>query len=106
MSLFEENAWVLNDLASKGRDLGPPRLIDFEHLFPDHSSAQDFADEVKREGFAIKVWKSAQELGSWSATASKIMIPTCKDITEAEQQLGMIAEKHGGHRDGWGFLDP
>lgn len=103
---FEDNEWILNNLASKGRNLGPPRPIDFEHLFPDVSSAQAFANEAQREGFLVKVWEYDAEEGSWNATASKVMVPTCKDITETEELLGAIARMHGGHSDGWGFFDP
>ncbi len=106
MSLYEENARVLSDLASKGRDLESPRLIDFAHLFPDRSSAQDFADEAKQEDFAVEIREYGEEPGSWDATASKVMVPTCENITEAEERLASIAEKHGGCPDGWGFLNP
>lgn len=120
MSRYEENAWVLNDLASKGRNLEPPRLVDFEHLFPDQISAQNFADEAKREGFIVRVWESMQELEdtdegksieepdswTWNATASKVMVPTCENITETEERLGAIAQRHDGYSDGWGFFDP
>ncbi|EGF90229.1 hypothetical protein ABI_32450 [Asticcacaulis biprosthecium C19] len=40
----------------------------------------------------------------WDAVASKYMIPTCENITEAERELGAISRTYGGFPDGWGFF--
>ena len=100
MSSFEENAEVLRELASKGLDLGPARLVDFSHVFPDRASAEAFAREAEREGFATAM----EEVVEWDVTASKAMVPTCKNITEAELNLDVHACRYGGRADGWGFL--
>jgi len=43
MSLFEENAEVLAEMAVDGVELTSPRTIDFSHVFPDQNSANAFA---------------------------------------------------------------
>lgn len=104
MSLFDENAEVLRELASRGSELGTPRLVDFSHVFPDLSSAQGFAEESGRKGFKVKVEEIDHAAHLWDVTASKIMMPTCENITQAEEQLAALAQRYGGSSDGWGFF--
>ena len=107
MSLFEENAWVLRDIAANGRDLSVSRIVDFAHLFSDRASAQAFVAEVARLGFKAEVDKlDDRDEESWDVTASTEMVPSCEGITRIEEQLDSIARKLGGHADGWGFYNP
>lgn len=103
MSLFEENAAILRDMEADGSDLGPSRLIDFSHVFPDQTSADAFAQAAKREGFATLVEKVERE-DQWDVTASKDMIPNCKNITDTEERLHALAQTYQGRADGWGFF--
>jgi hypothetical protein len=104
MSLFDENAWVLQDMESKGSDLGPPRLIDFSHVFPDQASANAFAQDAQLEGFSTAVEEVDREIDPWDVTASQEMTPTCENITDTEERLDALARLYQGRADGWGFL--
>ena len=105
MSRFSDNAEVLLDLASKGVDLARARSIDFSHVFPDRVSAQAFADAVQRDGFKADVEKVDREANPWDVTASKVMVPTCENLTKTEEHLDALARRHGGRSDGWGFFE-
>ncbi len=112
MTLFEDNAEILRRFEADGRDLGPSRLVDFQHLFPDKASAEAFASDAALIGFSTNVkqrdlhedWSDAADF-AWDVTASKEMSPTCENITEVEAMLGAIAESLGGRADGWGFFN-
>ena len=105
ISRFDENAEVLRDLASKGVDLARPRSIDFAHVFPDRPSAQAFAGVLEREGSKAVVEGVDREANPWDVIVSKIMVPTCGNLTETEEHLDALAQGHGGRSDGWGFLE-
>ena len=104
MSLFEENDAILRKMESDGSDLGPPRSIDFSHVFPDRASADTFASEVEKEGFASTVEEVEREEDPWDVTVSKSMTPTCGNITETEERLDALARLYQGRSDGWGFF--
>eukprot|EP01037_Dinobryon_pediforme_P017751 gene17751-17967_t len=103
MTLFEEDAAVLKDLEARGSDLGPSRLIDFSHVFPDRASAESFALEAERAGFLTDIEEVERDENPWDVTASRHMSPTCENITEAEARLDALARAHHGRADGWGF---
>lgn len=109
MSLLDENAEVLRRLEAEGRNLGPPRQIDFSHLLPDKESADAFAEIARRVGFLTAVKQLDDDCGDpelrWDVSASKHMSPTCEDITETEVMLDSAARQYGGRADGWGFFD-
>jgi len=42
---------------------------------------------------------------SWDVTVSKIMVPTPRNITDAEELLDALARQFQGRADGWGFFD-
>lgn len=104
MSLFEENAAILRNIEAGGSDLGPPRSVDFSHVFPDQDSADAFAREVARQGFSTTVEEVERDEDRWDVTASKEMVPTCENITDTEECLDALARVHGGRADGWGFF--
>lgn len=104
MSLFEENAAILRNMEADGSDLGPPRPIDFSHVFPDQASANAFARAAEQEGFSTTVEKVEREEDPWDATASKDMIPNCENITNTEERLHVLAQTYRGRADGWGFF--
>lgn len=106
MSLFEENAAVLQRFASEGKDLISPRAIDFCHIFPDKISAENFAQAADAQGFAIAMYEIDIEIYTWDVKASKEIIPTCEAITEIEESLDNLARSHNGQADGWGFFTP
>jgi hypothetical protein len=106
MSLYDENAEVLRELENRGSDLGSPRMIDFSHVFQDEAAAQAFAAAVTQAGFGVAVEAVERDDHPWDVTVSKVMAPTCENITQAEDRLDVLAQSHGGHSDGWGFFDP
>lgn len=105
MSLFEENAAILQKMASDGKDLTSPRSVDFCHVFPDKMSADSFAQAANAEGFSVVVDEIECETNPWDVTASKRMTPSCKVITDIEESLDRLAQSHKGRADGWGFFD-
>lgn len=104
MSLFEENAAILKEMEKNGTDLGSPRWVDFSHIFPDEASANAFAMQADHEGFEISVDEVERDENPWDVTVSRIMSPTCENITDTEQQLGDLARPYRGQSDGWGFF--
>jgi len=102
MSLFEENAEVLRELAARGVDLSQTRVVDYSHIFPDAVSARKFVESCKSAGYDAT--DSTDETEHHDVTVSKEMTPTCENITLTEVALGKIAERHTGRSDGWGFL--
>ena len=107
MSLYDENAAVLRDMAAAGDDLGKPRPMDFNHLFPTRDGAIAFARRVDAEGFTPVV-RSYDKLGyPFDVTVTtQAVIPTCDLITATEQRLATIAAEHDGRADGWGCMEP
>ena len=103
MSLYEENAAVLRVHENQGSDLSLPRKVDFSLVFPDHSSAGAFSCEARLQGFVTTTEKVEQERDPWDVTASKEMVPSCSNITKAEEHLNSMAKNRGGRSDGWGF---
>ncbi len=105
MSLFEENAAILQKMASDGKDLASPRSVDFCHVFPDRISAEAFAQAANAQDFAIAVDEVEGDTNPWDVTASKVMKPTCEAISGTEERLDRLARSHNGRSDGWGFFN-
>jgi hypothetical protein len=103
MSLFGENADVLRGMEDRGVDLSSPRVVDFSHIFPDAPSATKFVEACETAGFEAED-TTDEELEHYDVTVSKEMMPTCENITAAEEALGKIAERFNGRSDGWGFF--
>jgi hypothetical protein len=116
MSQYEENDEVLRHLADDGTDLTFPRKVDFSFVFPDKLSARRFAEVAGQQGYATAVEYAIddeamaedeevqQPRDPWDVTASKVIVPTCGNITGIEESLGELARRHGGRPDGWGFF--
>jgi len=47
----DENGDVLRSMAARGVDLISPRMMEFEHVFPDEAATQSFVEAVG-ESFA------------------------------------------------------
>lgn len=104
MSLFDENAAILNRMAAAGSDLGPARTVDFAHLLPSRAAAEAFAVAVRAQGLAADARCADRDDDLWDVTVSKFMVPGAVQITESEEALGALAESFGGQADGWGFF--
>jgi hypothetical protein len=107
MSLYDENAAILRDMTDAGDDLGKPRPMDFNHLFPTRGDAIAFARRVDAEGFTPVVRPYDKPGFPFDVTVTtQAVIPTCDFITSTEQRLGAIAAEYKGRSDGWGCMEP
>ena len=103
MSLAEENAEVLEGIASRGADLSIPRLVDFAHLFYSEGEAIQFKEAAERAGYQVSL--DDEDSDAWDVVASLTITPTVEAITRIEMELDALAQSLGGHSDGWGFQD-
>ena len=104
--LNEENREVILRMAASGDDLSKPRDIEFSVVFPDRSSAEEFAAFFGQLGCRT----STEEAGvdpdlPWDVTVVKHMLPACEAITEFELFLKSKASPLGGRNDGWGCFE-
>jgi hypothetical protein len=107
MSQFpnDENGVVLRRMAAKGIDLVSPRMMDFEHRFPDESTARAFLAAVERTVREVRLMPPDPDSGrGWEVQCREWMVPTHTAITATEDRLAAVAERFGGYADGWGFL--
>jgi hypothetical protein len=99
----DQNGDVLRDMAARGIDLVSPRMIDFEHCFPDERAARAFVAAVQgtvRE--ANLLHPDPDEDRGWEVQCRDSMVPTHGAITATERRLGDLAKQLGGYADGWG----
>jgi Regulator of ribonuclease activity B len=101
----DENGDVLRRMAARGIDLVSPRIVDFEHCFPDEAAARAFRKSVEATVREARLFESNAESGTgWEVQCRVEMIPSHAAITETEERLGGIAAAFDGRPDGWGFL--
>ena len=104
--LNEENREVILRMARSGGDLSKSRDIDFSVVFPDESSAQEFASQLRELGYRAKIKRSGVDPDlPWDAIVIKHMLPRCEAITEFELLLQARASPFGGRNDGWGCFE-
>ena len=101
----DENGAVLQGMAEQGIDLVSPRMMDFEHCFPNEASARQFLAAVTGTVHEAKLFLPDPESGrGWEVQCRERMVPTYKAITETEDRLAYVAARLGGYPDGWGSL--
>lgn len=102
----DENGQVLRDMQAAGVDLASPRVIDFQHVFPDEPSARRFWQAVRSRVDEANLFEPEGDDGEagWEVECRIRMVPTHAAITELETSLAALAEQFGGHADGWGSL--
>jgi len=101
----DENGDVLRRMAANGDDLSLPRNIDFTVVFPNESTAQQFAKHFHELGYATSVELTATaESFPWDVVIVKHMVPSHREIGSFENELQTVAGPVGGHNDGWGCL--
>jgi Regulator of ribonuclease activity B len=74
-----------------------PRIVDFEHCFPDSTSAKNFRDAI--QGTVLEARLIAPDPGGrrgWEVKCRLRMIPAHATITEAEERLAEGARLFGG----------
>jgi hypothetical protein len=101
----DENGDVLRRMAAMGTDLTSPRVVDFEHCFPDEVSALAFHRAVVETVLRAKVITPQPEHDrGWEVQCKVRLIPTHDAITSTELRLAKIAQEFNGFPDGWGSL--
>ena len=100
-----ENGDVLRRMAAMGADLTSPRVVDFEHCFPDEVSARAFQRAVVATVLQATVISPEPDGGpDWEVQCKVRLIPTHDAITSTELRLARVAQDFGGSPDGWGSL--
>jgi hypothetical protein len=103
----DDNGDVLRRMEADGDDLSRPRDIDFNVVFPDEAKAEEYAKQIRQNGYKATVrLATVVKTHPWEVLVVKNMIPTHSGITEFEQELQDIANPFGGHNDGWGCFSP
>jgi hypothetical protein len=101
----DENGDVLRRMAAAGVDLVSPRVLDFEHCFPDEQSARRFYDAVSGTVLEARLIRPDPAEGTgWEVQCRQRMTPTHAAITETETRLATVANRFGGYPDGWGSM--
>jgi Regulator of ribonuclease activity B len=104
----DANGDVLRRLEAQGDDLTIPRNIDFTVVFPDASSAEQFAEQFRALGHEVSVQATGVNPEfPWDVIVVQHMVPSHDGITDFETLLQSVADAWGGHNDGWGcFSEP
>ena len=101
----DNNGDVLRRMEAKGDTLTRPRIIDFNVVFPDQASAEQFAENFREQGYGVSVEDSeTEEDFPWDVVVKRNMIPSHREIGDFEALLQGIAGPLGGHNDGWGCI--
>ena len=98
----DANGDALRRMEEAGDDLTRPRDIEFTVVFPNETTAKQFADHVSNLGYAA----SAELTGTiedfpWDVIVVKHMVPTHEEIAAFEDWLQRVANTFGGQNDGW-----
>lgn len=104
----DANGDALRQLEAQGDDLTRSRNIDFTVVFPDTSSAEQFAEHFRALGHEVSVAANESDRDfPWDVVVVQHMVPSYEEITNFENLLQSIANDWGGHNDGWGcFSEP
>ncbi|MFZ6818494.1 ribonuclease E inhibitor RraB [Undibacterium sp. Ji22W] len=102
----DENGKVLRQMKRNGDNLSIARNIDFTIVFPDENAAKTFAAHFQELNHEVSIENSncVAEL-PWDVLVVKNMVPIHSAITDFENLLQNLAEKHGGRNDGWGCFN-
>ena len=99
----DANGDALRRMEAEGDDLTRPRNIDFDVVFPDGNSAEQFAKHFRALGHEVSVEAAGTRRDfPWDVVVVKRMVPSHEGITGFEDLLQSAADRWGGHNDGWG----
>ena len=99
-----ENGDVLFDIAVRGGDLISLKEVDFCHVFPSEFAARSFASGLlDSDEITIEPYDGAEGF-IWEVCVTRRMLPTHNNITAHETDCAVLAGRHEGRSDGWGFM--
>ncbi len=99
----DENGDVLRRMIARGDDLSRPRIVDFAHVFATETAARAFAAQAEAEGLfaVVELTETAPDM-PWDVVVEHPLAPSHAAVTTLELRLAEMAERLGGHADGWG----
>lgn len=97
--LSDADAKVLKALQEAGSDLSKPHKIDHWLYLPTKQGAKFAAADLTSGGFAVASIQKRK--AHWRILATKIMVPSPKNVAEASARLEAVAARYGGEYDGW-----
>ncbi|WP_353227025.1 ribonuclease E inhibitor RraB [Novosphingobium sp.] len=105
MALLQENAAFLKEFAADGLNLALVRAVEFAHVFGNAEDADAFAQAAATDEADIDVLEPEDDGDPWEVAVTLELLPTAETITEIEERLDALAQKHNGESDGWGLYD-
>jgi hypothetical protein len=80
-----------------------PRNVDFNVVFADGGAAEEFAKHFRALGHEVSVEAAETDRDfPWDVVVVKHMAPLYDDVSGFESLLQSVADRWGGHNDGWG----
>jgi len=104
----DANGDALRRMEAQGDDLRRARNIEYTVVFPNESSANQFATHMQTLGYeaSVELSETAEEF-PWDVIVVKHMVRCHSEIEKFEATLEDAARAYGGHNDGWGcFSQP
>ena len=99
----DANGDALRRMEAEGEDLTRPRNIDFNVVFANGSSAEEFARHLRALGHEVSVEAAETDQDfPWDVVVVRNMVPSYDGVGGFECLLQSVADLWGGHNDGWG----
>jgi hypothetical protein len=93
---------ALRRLVNDGSDLSRPMRIDFQVAVPSKEAANGLAEVCYKLGYRLRVYESPECSLPWTCECSTRMLATYPGIIAMQTELEVLAQRFGGHPDGWG----
>lgn len=93
---------ALRNIANDGSDMTKPMFIDFQVAVPDEAAAKALADVAYKLGYRVSIYASPECSLPWTCECSTRMLPTHEGVLAIQDELNGLAQRFGGHSDGWG----
>ena len=91
---------ALDQLRSAGSNLTKPHQIEFYLYLPSEADAEAVAATLRPLGYSVTVRAGDNNI-NWLCIASRTMMPTIQEITEARGVFKSLATTHRGAYGGW-----
>ena len=91
---------VLDQLRTAGSNLAKPHNIEFYLYVPSQADAEGAEAELRSMGYAVTV-RAAPENNNWLCLASRRMMPTIRELTDARGLFKGMAMRYRGAYAGW-----